>query len=223
MVLVCFHHLCYLPHCQPHCATHGAHAQCLMLPALCARRHAAARVSVCRPQATTRDLDLRCRRCNRALSTASALLIISTFDSTQRKDANARAGVGKGRTLAGLILERHRCGVRRHVWVSVSPDLRHDAARDLRDLGAANIAVHSLVDLPAADRGGGAWPREGVMFASYSALTSGALFVDGVWHAGQGCGRRRASRSSRAALTSCSPHCILLRVTPVLPDEFCPM
>lgn len=63
--------------------------------------------------------------------------------------------------------------MRRHVWVSVTPDLRHDAARDLRDLGAANITVHSLVDMPA-DCDVAQWPQEGVMFLSYSALTAGA-------------------------------------------------
>ena len=43
-------------------------------------------------------------------------------------------GVGKGRQLAAIILENWLQGRHRHVWLSVSPDLEHDARRDLADL-----------------------------------------------------------------------------------------
>lgn len=43
-------------------------------------------------------------------------------------------GVGKGRQLAAIILENWLAGRKRHVWLSVSPDLEHDASRDLKDL-----------------------------------------------------------------------------------------
>lgn len=61
------------------------------------------------------------------------------------------------------------------MWVSVSPDLRHDARRDLRDLGAANIPVQGLTQIPndRAARIREDYP-EGVMFCSYSSLTAGA-------------------------------------------------
>ena len=55
------------------------------------------------------------------------------------------AGVGKGRQLAGIILDNLSRGRTRHVWFSSSADLRHDAERDLKDLG-----VHV-----ARDRGSG--------------------------------------------------------------------
>lgn len=37
--------------------------------------------------------------------------------------------MGKGRTIAGLILENWRCGRKRHLWVSIASDLKIDAAR----------------------------------------------------------------------------------------------
>lgn len=46
------------------------------------------------------------------------------------------AGVGKGRQIAALILEQQRTGGKRALWVSVSNDLRYDAARDLKDVGS---------------------------------------------------------------------------------------
>jgi len=46
------------------------------------------------------------------------------------------AGVGKGRMLAGLIMENWLQGNKRALWVSVSSDLMQDAKRDLRDVGA---------------------------------------------------------------------------------------
>ena len=45
------------------------------------------------------------------------------------------AGVGKGRTIAGLILENWRCGRRKHLWLSVGSDLKIDSQRDLMDVG----------------------------------------------------------------------------------------
>ena len=49
--------------------------------------------------------------------------------------------MGKGRQIAGLILEHKLTGGKRTLWVSVSNDLRFDARRDLDDLGAKHIAV----------------------------------------------------------------------------------
>lgn len=42
------------------------------------------------------------------------------------------AGVGKGRQLAGIIVDAWEQGHRRSVWLSISPDLEHDARRDLK-------------------------------------------------------------------------------------------
>ncbi len=85
------------------------------------------------------------------------------------------AGVGKGRQLAGCAYEHWATGGRRVLWLSVSPDLRHDAARDLDDLGLAPLPL-----FPA--RGGaGTLPtgvldalgvKDGVLFMTYSLLIS---------------------------------------------------
>lgn len=54
------------------------------------------------------------------------------------------AGVGKGRTIAGIIFENYLRGRKKAIWISVSNDLKYDAERDLRDIGASNINVHPL-------------------------------------------------------------------------------
>lgn len=41
------------------------------------------------------------------------------------------AGVGKGRTVAGIIYENFLHGRDKAIWVSVSNDLKYDAERDL--------------------------------------------------------------------------------------------
>ena len=56
----------------------------------------------------------------------------------------AGAGMGKGRTAAGLVLENWRCGRKRHLWISIGPDLSIDARRDLDDIGGADIPLHAL-------------------------------------------------------------------------------
>lgn len=43
-------------------------------------------------------------------------------------------GVGKGRQLAGIIFDNLCRGRKKHIWLSVSTDLKCDAERDLRDL-----------------------------------------------------------------------------------------
>lgn len=54
------------------------------------------------------------------------------------------AGVGKGRTIAGIIFENYIRGRKKSIWISVSNDLKYDAERDLRDIGATKIEVHRL-------------------------------------------------------------------------------
>ena len=74
------------------------------------------------------------------------------------------AGIGKGRELAGIVAQQWARGVRKHLWISVSNDLKFDAERDLRDLGSGNIPVQLLgkasysvaCGVPFCYRGGGA-------------------------------------------------------------------
>ncbi|OQV20491.1 Protein strawberry notch-like protein 1 [Hypsibius exemplaris] len=81
------------------------------------------------------------------------------------------AGVGKGRTIAGIIYENWLCGRKKAIWISVSNDLKYDAERDLEDIGA-NIDVHSLnksryAKLNSSENGN---IRNGVMFVTYPCL-----------------------------------------------------
>ncbi|XP_061279402.1 protein strawberry notch homolog 2 isoform X6 [Bos javanicus] len=76
------------------------------------------------------------------------------------------AGVGKGRTVAGVILENYLRGRKKALWFSVSNDLKYDAERDLRDIAAPGIAVHALSKIKYGDN----TTSEGVLFATYSAL-----------------------------------------------------
>lgn len=82
------------------------------------------------------------------------------------------AGVGKGRTLAGIIHENYLNGRKRAIWLSVSNDLRFDAERDLRDIGAGKIPVLPLNKFKygkISSRENGGF-KKGVVFATYSSL-----------------------------------------------------
>eukprot|EP00898_Chlorokybus_atmophyticus_P004114 jgi/Chlat1/4703/Chrsp3S00444 len=81
------------------------------------------------------------------------------------------AGVGKGRTVAGLVKENWKMGRRRGIWLSVGSDLKYDASRDLEDLNAAEIPVHALNKAPykkldSKEVG----IHDGVVFSTYSSL-----------------------------------------------------
>ncbi|XP_055511456.1 protein strawberry notch homolog 1 isoform X2 [Leucoraja erinacea] len=82
------------------------------------------------------------------------------------------AGVGKGRTIAGIIFENYLLGRKRSIWFSVSNDLKYDAERDLRDIGAKNIQVHALNKFKygkiSSKQNGSV--KKGIIFATYSSL-----------------------------------------------------
>lgn len=81
------------------------------------------------------------------------------------------AGVGKGRTIAGLIWENWHHRRRKALWVSVGSDLKFDARRDLDDVGAACIEVHPLNKLPYSKLDSkSVGVKEGVIFSTYNSL-----------------------------------------------------
>lgn len=81
------------------------------------------------------------------------------------------AGVGKGRTVAGLVAENWARGRRRHLWVSIASDLRLDARRDLDDAGAPDVPLHALNKLPYGRLAGAKiGVTEGVIFLTYASL-----------------------------------------------------
>ncbi|KAH8374146.1 hypothetical protein KR200_000653, partial [Drosophila serrata] len=82
------------------------------------------------------------------------------------------AGVGKGRTIAGIIYENFLKGRKKALWISVSNDLKYDAERDLADIGAGRINVHALNKFKYAKISSSVNNncKRGVIFSTYSAL-----------------------------------------------------
>ncbi|WVZ94507.1 hypothetical protein U9M48_040390 [Paspalum notatum var. saurae] len=81
------------------------------------------------------------------------------------------AGVGKGRTIAGLIWENWQQGRHKALWISIGPDLKYDARRDLDDVGAKCVEVHALNKLPYSKLDSKAIGiTDGVVFVTYSSL-----------------------------------------------------
>lgn len=82
------------------------------------------------------------------------------------------AGVGKGRTIAGIIFENYLKGRKRSLWISVSNDLKYDAQRDLRDIGCHKIPVHALNKFKYAKINSTANGnvKKGIVFSTYSAM-----------------------------------------------------
>lgn len=80
------------------------------------------------------------------------------------------AGVGKGRTIAGIIYENYLCGRKKALWVSVSTDLKYDSERDLEDIGAKSLKVYPLNKLKYGKINLPDKSNKGVIFATYSSL-----------------------------------------------------
>lgn len=87
------------------------------------------------------------------------------------------AGVGKGRTIAGVILENYLKGRRKSVWFSVSADLKYDAERDLSDIHAGHIEVKALKEIAYGKIGD--FFTEGVLFSTYTSLIGKTKTVKG--------------------------------------------
>ncbi|KAJ1481743.1 P-loop containing NTP hydrolase pore-1-domain-containing protein, partial [Baffinella frigidus] len=83
-------------------------------------------------------------------------------------------GVGKGRQIAGIILENAMRGRRKAVWVSTSADLWVDAQRDLTDSSTCGSAPLTVFDLrsynPHARLSTLPALEAGVLFVSYALL-----------------------------------------------------
>ncbi|CAB1101796.1 unnamed protein product [Ectocarpus sp. CCAP 1310/34] len=92
------------------------------------------------------------------------------------------AGVGKGRQIAGIILDSWARGRKKHIWCSISNDLKLDAQRDLKDVGChINVidgcqAWRAGKGLDAASSKGlgmSSSSKHGCLFSTYSTLASG--------------------------------------------------
>jgi len=78
-------------------------------------------------------------------------------------------GAGKGRQVAGIILDSWHQGRRRAVWLSKSDKLIEDARRDWTALGGER---HQVVPLSAFRQGTPIRLDEGILFATYATLRS---------------------------------------------------
>jgi len=76
-------------------------------------------------------------------------------------------GAGKGRQVAGVILDNWHRGRRRALWLSKSDKLIEDARRDWTALGGAR---HQVVPLSAFRQGTPIRLDEGILFATYATL-----------------------------------------------------
>lgn len=79
-------------------------------------------------------------------------------------------GVGKGREIAGIVLDNWQQGRKKTLWVSVSRDLIEAARDDLDSVaGKGKIPIRSVNDFPAADA---IDAPAGVVFTTYNSLIS---------------------------------------------------
>jgi len=94
---------------------------------------------------------------------------------SQRLPSGARAayllgdgtGFGKGRCLAGMIIDNHNQGRRRTLWLSISNQLLESTRRDLNDLNATDIVLHQLNEWDVNEA---LHFDDGVIFCSYNTL-----------------------------------------------------
>uniref|UniRef100_A0AC34R1C4 Uncharacterized protein n=1 Tax=Panagrolaimus sp. JU765 TaxID=591449 RepID=A0AC34R1C4_9BILA len=81
------------------------------------------------------------------------------------------AGVGKGRTIAGIIVHNYELGRKRAIWLSVSADLRYDAIRDIEDVaGKEYCPVLQLNKFKYGKIREQKHSSKGIMFSTYASL-----------------------------------------------------
>jgi len=79
-------------------------------------------------------------------------------------------GAGKGRQLAGIILDQWLRGNRRHIWISKNETLLEDARRDWSALGGLALDVQPLSQWKLGAR---VEMEAGILFVTYPTLRSG--------------------------------------------------
>lgn len=79
-------------------------------------------------------------------------------------------GAGKGRQIAGIILDQWLRGRRKHIWISESASLLDDARRDWKALGGIPIDIQPLSNWKPSEA---ITLGEGILFATYATMRSG--------------------------------------------------
>jgi hypothetical protein len=78
-------------------------------------------------------------------------------------------GIGKGRELAGVILDNWRQGRKRAVWISKNKKLFDESKRDWQDLGQNPEDVHNLSKFHGDEN---VDVKEGILYSTYDTLRS---------------------------------------------------
>ena len=78
-------------------------------------------------------------------------------------------GAGKGRQVAGIVMDQWVRGNRRHVWISKSTALLEDARRDWSAIGGIGLDIQPLTDWALGEPVG---MESGILFATYATLRS---------------------------------------------------
>lgn len=81
-------------------------------------------------------------------------------------------GVGKGRQLAGIILDNFNHGRTKAVWVSAKKELFEDAIRDWTDLGGDPNKVYNYTNATTRKKLPGM--NDGILFVTYDTLKGGS-------------------------------------------------
>ena len=84
------------------------------------------------------------------------------------------AGVGKGRQIAGIILDNYARGRTKSIWFTISSDLIVDTKRDLNDIGCYVKVIDGCQELDKHTRVLGLPSdfKTGVVFSTYATLVS---------------------------------------------------
>lgn len=77
-------------------------------------------------------------------------------------------GSGKGRSVAGVLLDNINQGRTKHVWLSKNFSLMSDARRDMADIGLDPSLLFDFKQLRGANP-----PKDGICFITYPTLASG--------------------------------------------------
>ena len=87
-------------------------------------------------------------------------------------------GVGKGREIAGILLDNLRRGRTKHVWVSEKQPLIEDAKRDFKGVGGDVALLFPQGTSRGTKAEDAIQAKSGVIFTTYSTLRSGAQSQD---------------------------------------------
>lgn len=102
-------------------------------------------------------------------------------------------GVGKGREIAGIVMDSFSRGATKAVWITKDRKLYNDSVRDWLDLGGKKTEVLNLgYNVKASEHGPPKSFDKGVLFVTYGTLRSGAHFLPG--------GQMQPQKNKRARL-----------------------